>query len=107
MKGRDLVAGVLKTVVVNSDENRDALSEPIHAIVEAVLLALEKTPGCGRHRRQGHRPTGGGALLANLDVLIAKRPACRHGLDDPISAVVLGSGKTLDHLELLKEVTIA
>ena len=54
VKGRDLVAGVPKTVIVNSDETREALTEPIHAIVEAVLTALEKTPPeLGGHRRQG------------------------------------------------------
>jgi rod shape-determining protein MreB and related proteins len=110
VKGRDLVAGVPKTVVVNSDEIREALTEPINAIVEAVLLALEKTPPelAADIVDKGIVLTGGGALLANLDVLLREETGLPVMVcDDPISAVVLGSGKTLDHMELLKEVTIS
>jgi rod shape-determining protein MreB len=109
VKGRDLVAGVPKTVVVNSDEIREALAEPTNAIVEAVLLALEKTPPelAADIVDKGIVLTGGGALLANLDVLLREETGLPVMVcDDPISAVVLGSGKTLDHMELLKEVTI-
>jgi rod shape-determining protein MreB len=109
VKGRDLVAGIPKTVVVNSDEIREALSEPINAIVEAVLVALEKTPPelAADIVDKGIVLTGGGALLANLDVLLREETGLPVMVcDDPISAVVLGSGKTLDHMELLKEVTI-
>src|SRR5229473_2568486 len=67
VKGRDLVAGVPKTVIVNSDEIREALTEPIHAIVEAVLTALEKTPPelAADIVDKGVVLTGGGALLRN------------------------------------------
>ncbi|MFW6031223.1 MAG: rod shape-determining protein, partial [Myxococcota bacterium] len=109
VKGRDLVAGVPKTVVVNSDEIRDALSEPINAIVEAVMVALERTPPelAADIVDKGIVLTGGGALLKNLDVLIREETGLPVMVsDDPISAVVLGSGKTLDHLHLLKDVTI-
>jgi rod shape-determining protein MreB len=109
VKGRDMVAGVPKTVVVNSDEMRDALAEPINAIVEAVLLALEKTPPelAADIVDKGVVLTGGGALLKNMDVLLREETGLPVMVsDDPISAVVLGSGKTLDHIELLKEVTI-
>src|SRR3954468_3243883 len=109
VKGRDLVAGIPKTVVVNSDEIREALSEPLNAIVEAVLLALEKTPPelAADIVDKGVVLTGGGALLANIDVLLREETGLPVMVcDDPISAVVLGSGKTLDHMELLKEVTI-
>jgi rod shape-determining protein MreB len=109
VKGRDLVAGIPKTVVVNSDEIREALAEPINNIVEAVLLALEKTPPelAADIVDKGVVLTGGGALLANLDVLLREETGLPVMVcDDPISAVVLGSGKTLDHMELLKEVTI-
>src|ERR1700760_2554238 len=109
VKGRDLVAGIPKTVVVNSDEIREALSEPTNAIVEAVLLALEKTPPelAADIVDKGIVLTGGGALLLNLDVLLREETGLPVMVcDDPISAVVLGSGKTLDHMELLKEVTI-
>lgn len=110
VKGRDMVAGIPKTVVVNSDEIREALSEPTNAIVEAVLLALERTPPelAADIVDKGIVLTGGGALLKNLDVLLREETGLPVMVcDDPISAVVLGSGKTLDHMELLKEVTIS
>jgi rod shape-determining protein MreB and related proteins len=109
VKGRDMVAGVPKTVVVNSDEMRDALAEPINAIVDAVLLALERTPPelAADILDKGVVLTGGGALLKNLDVLLREETGLPVMVsDDPISAVVLGSGKTLDHIDLLKGVTI-
>ena len=110
VKGRDLVAGVPRTVVVNSDEIRDALAEPINAIVEAVMSSLEKTPPelSADIKDKGIVLTGGGALLKNLDVLLREETGLPVMVsDDPISAVVLGSGKALDHMELLKEVTIS
>ena len=109
VKGRDMVAGIPKTVVVNSDEIRDSLSEPTNAIVEAVLSALESTPPelAADIVDKGIVLTGGGALLKNIDVLLREETGLPVMVcDDPISAVVLGSGKALDHLELLKEVTI-
>ncbi|OQX67184.1 MAG: rod shape-determining protein [Sorangiineae bacterium NIC37A_2] len=109
VKGRDMVAGVPKTVLVNSDEIRDALSEPINAIVDAVLVALERTPPelAADIVDKGVILTGGGALLKNMDVLLREETGLPVMVsDDPISAVVLGSGKTLDHIQLLKEVTI-
>ncbi len=110
VKGRDMVAGVPKTVTVNSDEIRDALSEPIHAIVEAVMTALERTPPelSADIVDKGIVLTGGGSQLKNLDVLLREETGLPVMVsDDPVSAVVLGSGKTLDHNDLLKEVTIS
>lgn len=110
VKGRDMVAGVPKTVVVNSDEIRDALTEPINAITEAVMMALERTPPelSADIVDKGIVLTGGGALLKNLDVLLREETGLPVMVaDDPVSAVVLGSGKALDHLDLLREVTIA
>ena len=109
VKGRDLVAGVPKTVVINSDEVREALSTPLKAIVDAVLVALEKTPPelAADIVDKGIVLTGGGALLTNLDVLLREETGLPVMIaDDPISAVVLGSGKTLDQIELLREVAI-
>ncbi|HEY0464273.1 MAG TPA: rod shape-determining protein [Polyangiaceae bacterium] len=109
VKGRDMVAGIPKTVIVNSDEIREALAEPINAIVEAVLLALERTPPelAADIVDKGIVLTGGGALLKNIDVLLREETGLPVMVsDDPISCVVLGSGKALDHIELLKEVTI-
>jgi rod shape-determining protein MreB len=108
-KGRDLVAGVPRTVVVNSDEIRDALAEPINSIVEAVMGALEKTPPelSSDIKDKGIVLTGGGALLRNLDVLLREETGLPVMVaDDPISAVVLGSGKSLDHPELLDMIAI-
>lgn len=110
VKGRDMVAGIPKTVLVNSDEVREALAEPINAIVEAVLVALERTPPelAADIVDKGVVLTGGGALLKNLDVLLREETGLPVMVcDDPISAVVLGSGKALEHLELLKEVTLS
>jgi rod shape-determining protein MreB len=110
VKGRDMVAGVPKTVIVNSDEIRDALTEPINAITEAVMMALERTPPelSADIVDKGIVLTGGGALLKNLDVLLREETGLPVMVsDDPVSAVVLGSGKALDHLDLLREVTIA
>jgi len=109
VKGRDFVAGVPKTVVVNGDEIRDALSEPINAIVEAVMTALERTPPelSADIVDKGIVLTGGGALLTDIDVLLREETGLPVMVaDDPISAVVLGSGKTLDHPDLLREVAV-
>jgi rod shape-determining protein MreB len=98
-----------KTVVVNSDEIREALTEPIQRDRRGRAPALEKDAAGarGRHRRQGHRPHRRRRAASQP----RRAPREETGLpvmvsDDPISAVVLGSGKALDHMELLKEVTI-
>jgi rod shape-determining protein MreB len=109
VKGRDLMAGVPKTVVVNSDEMREALSEPLSSIVEAVREALEKTPPelSADIVDKGIVLAGGGALLKNIDVLLREETGLPVMIcDDPISAVVLGSGKALDELDVLKGVAI-
>jgi rod shape-determining protein MreB len=109
VKGRDLIAGIPKTVVVNSDEIRDALSEPLNAIVDAVLTALERTPPelAADISDKGVVLTGGGSLLKNLDVLLREETGLPVMVcEDPVSAVVLGCGKALDNIELLKQVTI-
>ncbi len=107
VKGRDLVAGLPKTLEVNSDEIRDALQEPINAIVEAVRIALERTPPelSADIVDKGIVLAGGGALLKNLDILLREETGLPVLIaDDPMSAVVLGSGQTLDEMELLEEV---
>ncbi|MBK7399892.1 MAG: rod shape-determining protein [Myxococcales bacterium] len=109
VKGRDMVAGVPKTVVVNSDEIREALQEPLNAIVDAVRVALEKCPPelAADIVDKGVVLTGGGALLKNLDVLLREETGLPVMLsDDPLSAVVLGSGKVLDHMDLLAQVAV-
>ncbi len=107
VKGRDLVAGLPKTLEVNSDEIRDALQEPINAIVEAVRIALERTPPelSADIVDKGIVLAGGGALLKNLDILLREETGLPVLIaDDPMSSVVLGSGQTLDEIELLEEV---
>jgi rod shape-determining protein MreB len=109
VKGRDLVAGVPRTLVVNSDEVRDALAEPINSIVDAVMAALERTPPelSSDIKDKGIVLTGGGAMLRNLDVLLREETGLPVMVaDDPISAVVLGAGKCLDHRELLDMIAI-
>jgi len=109
VKGRDLVAGIPKTLTVNSDEIRDALAEPIHAIVEAVRQVLERTPPelSADIVDKGIVLTGGASQLRNVDVLLREETGLPVMVsENPQCAVVLGTGKALDELRLLKEVTI-
>lgn len=108
VKGRDVIAGLPKTVEVNSDEIRDALSEPINQIVSAVRTALERTPPelAADVMDKGIMLAGGGALLKNLDLLLREETGLPVVIcDDPLSAVVLGSGKLLGEPALLRLVT--
>ncbi len=109
IKGRDIVTGIPKTINISEEEVRESLKDSIAKIVEAVCLALEKTPPelSADIVDRGIVLTGGGALLRNLD----KRLSHETGLpiivsDDPLKAVVLGTGYVLDDHELLKKVTI-
>jgi rod shape-determining protein MreB len=109
VKGRDLVAGIPKVVAASSEEIREALVEPIHAIVETVHLTLEKTPPelAADIVDRGIMLVGGGSLLRDLDVVLrqeTKLPILRS--DDPFTAVVHGAGTALDNLTLLKEVAL-
>jgi rod shape-determining protein MreB len=109
VKGRDLVSGIPKTLEINSNEIRDALSEVVNAIVEAVRVALERTPPelAADIVDKGIVLAGGGALLRNLDVLLREETGLPVVIaDDPLSCVVLGSGKVLDEIDLLKRVTV-
>ncbi len=110
VKGRDLVAGVPKTLTINSDEIRDALAEPVNAIVEAVRVVLERTPPelSADIVDKGIVLSGGGSQLKNLDVLLREETGLPVMVSEtPQLAVVLGTGKALDELKLLKEVTIS
>jgi rod shape-determining protein MreB len=109
IKGRDLVAGVPKTVELTDEEIRDSLLEPINQIVEAVRVALERTPPelASDIVDKGIVLAGGGALLRNLDVLLREETGLPVMVaDDPLTAVVMGAGKALDELSLLREVAI-
>ncbi|MCP4004027.1 MAG: rod shape-determining protein [bacterium] len=109
VKGRDLVAGVPKMVVMSSEEVREALTEPIHQIVETVKHTLERTPPelSADIVDRGIVLVGGGALLRDFDQLLraeTKLPIVRG--DDPFTAVAIGAGKALDSLELLRDVAM-
>jgi rod shape-determining protein MreB len=109
VKGRDLVRGVPRTVKIDSIEIREALQEPIRAIIDAVKTTLEKTPPelASDIFDRGIVLTGGGALLRNLDKLIAKETGLPvHCAEDPLSCVVIGSGKILDQFDKLKRLLI-
>jgi rod shape-determining protein MreB len=109
IKGRDLVAGVPKTVELTDEEIRDSLVESINQIVEAVRIALERTPPelASDIVDKGIVLAGGGALLRNLDILLREETGLPVTLaEDPLTAVVMGAGKALDELSLLKEVAI-
>jgi rod shape-determining protein MreB len=109
IKGRDLVAGIPKTLTITSKEIQAAIAEQVDVIVDAVRVALEQTPPelSADIVDQGIVLTGGGALLKNLD----KRLKLETGMpiivaDDPLSSVVLGSGQALDNIEILREIAI-
>ena len=109
VKGRDLVAGVPKTLEIKSDEVREALQEPVNAVVESVKVALERTPPelAADIVDKGIVMVGGGALLSNLDILLREETGLPVMLaEDPLTAVALGTGRCLDELRLLKDVTI-
>jgi rod shape-determining protein MreB len=110
IKGRDLVSGIPKTMEVNSDEIREAMSEPVNTIVEAVRISLERTPPelAADIVDKGIVLAGGGAYLKNMDVLLQEETGLPVVVaEDPLSCVVLGSGAVLDQLDLLKQVAIA
>jgi rod shape-determining protein MreB len=107
IKGRDLVAGVPRTLTVTSSEIREALSEPINGIVEAIKVTLERTPPelAGDIADRGIVLAGGGALLKNLDVLLREETGLPVFLaEDPLSAVVIGAGKALEEIDILRQV---
>ncbi|MCY4486447.1 MAG: rod shape-determining protein [Deltaproteobacteria bacterium] len=109
IKGRDLVAGVPKTVLISDEEIRDCLLEPINQILDAVRVSLERTPPelASDIVDRGIVLAGGGSLLRNLDSLISEETGLPVSLaQDPLTSVVLGAGKALDEIELLKDVTI-
>ncbi len=108
VKGRDLVAGVPKTLELNTEDVREALMEPVNAIVEAAKVVLERTPPelAADIADKGIVLSGGGALLQNLDVLLREETGLPIMLaEDPFTAVVMGCGRCLDELDLLKDVT--
>jgi len=108
VKGRDLVAGVPKTLELHTEDIREAIQEPVNAIVEATKIALERTPPelAADIADKGIVLSGGGALLQNLDILLREETGLPIMLaEDPFTAVVMGCGRCLDDATLLRDVT--
>ena len=106
IKGRDLISGLPKTVVVNESQIREALKEPVASIIEAIKTTLEKTPPelAADIMDKGIMLAGGGALLKGLDSLInhdTHMPV--HIAESPLDCVALGAGKALDKFDLIKQ----
>lgn len=109
VKGRDLVTGIPQNIVITSEEVRKAISEQVDSIVQAVRIALEQTPPelAADIVDRGIVLTGGGALLKGLDQLLREETSLPITVvEDPLSTVVLGTGKALDNIHILKEVCI-
>ena len=109
IKGRDLREGIPKTIVVDDQEIREALEDVVASIVNAVRIALEKTPPelSADIIDRGIILTGGGALLKNLDKRVREETQLPVFVtEDPLKSVVLGAGKLLDDLDLLKKIAL-
>jgi len=109
VKGRDLVAGLPKAVTISSEEIREALQEPLRAILEVTKISLERTPPelAADLIEHGIVMAGGGSLLRGLDKLIAEEVGLPvHIADEPSTAVANGTGKVLNEMHYLKKVTV-
>ena len=107
VKGRDLVTGIPKVLMIDSNEIRQAISDQVETIVETVRIALEQTPPelAADIAEKGVVMTGGGSLLKNLDVRLGEETKVPVTItEDPLCDVVFGSGRALDNLSVLKEV---
>ena len=108
VKGRDLVAGLPKTLTITSEEVREALQEPVSSIIDAIRITLERCPPelSSDLVDRGMILAGGGALLAGLDKLISEQTGLPvHLADDPLSAVAEGTGVVLNELNFLRRTT--
>ena len=109
VRGRDILAGLPKTITVSSEEIREALSEAIASILEAIRITLERTPPelSADLISRGLVLAGGGALLRGLDKLISEETGLPvHIADDPLTAVALGTGRYLSDINLLKRLSV-
>jgi rod shape-determining protein MreB len=110
VKGRDLTAGLPKTITITSHEVREAMQEPISAIVESVRVTLERCPPelSADLVDRGVVLAGGGALLRGLDRLLSKETDLPvHVAEDPLSAVVEGTGRCLNEFKFLRQIVSA
>ena len=109
IKGRNLIEGVPRTVAIDDSEIREALSECVATIVNAIRVALERTPPelSADISDRGIVLTGGGALLKNLDKRIREETGLPVSIaDDPLASVVLGTGRMLSDFRLLRKISI-
>ncbi len=109
IKGRDLVEGIPRTLVTSDEEIRESLAEPVAAIVDATRQALERTPPelAADIMDKGIVLSGGGSLLRGLDQRLRQETGLPVVLaEDPLSSVVLGTGRVLENIELLRKVAI-
>jgi rod shape-determining protein MreB len=110
IRGRDLVSGLPKTIVVSSEEIRKALEEPVNAIIDAVKSTLDKCPPelSGDIMDRGIVLTGGGALLKGLDERLRHETGMPiHITAEPLTSVANGSGKCVEEFEALQQVLIS
>jgi rod shape-determining protein MreB len=110
IRGRDLVTGLPKTIVVSTQEIREAIEEPVSAIVDAVKVTLDKTPPelAADIMEKGIVITGGGALLHGLDSRLASETGMPLRVaTNPLTSVVVGSGQCLEEFDALKQVLIS
>jgi rod shape-determining protein MreB and related proteins len=108
--GKDLVNGIPKNLMITSRDVREAIEEPVAAIIDAVRRALEKLPPelISDLQDSGVTLTGGGALLRGLDKRIAEKTSLDvHVADDPLTCVVMGSGKALEQMDKYRKVFIS
>jgi rod shape-determining protein MreB len=109
IRGRDLVSGLPKTIIISAEEIRRAIEEPVNAIVDAVKTTLDKCPPelSGDVMDRGVALTGGGALLKNLDERLREETGMPiHLVDNPLDSVVLGTGKCVEDFESLRQVLV-
>jgi rod shape-determining protein MreB len=109
IKGRNLIEGVPRTISVNDTEIREALGECVATIINAIRVALERTPPelSADISDRGIVLTGGGALLKNLDKRIREETGLPVSIaDDPLASVVLGTGRMLSDFRLLRKISI-
>ena len=102
IKGRDLISGLPKTIEISEEQIREALSEPVSSIIEAIKITLEKTPPelSADIMDKGIMLAGGGALLRGLDLLINHETHMPvHIAESPLDCVALGAGKALENID--------
>jgi len=110
IRGRDLVTGLPKTIVVTAEEIRKAIEEPVNAVIDAVKVTLDRCPPelAGDIMDRGIVLTGGGALLRGLDERLRNETGMPiHIADNPLHSVAMGSGKCVEEFEALQQVLIS